>query len=339
MGKIIYITGITGHVGNNILLKLLEDKEVLIVATIRTIDPFIEEFQKYKDRVTIVNSDITSFDECDKFLSVYEDSLNDRYLIHCAGKISIFKKPDPNVMDVNVNGTKNIVDAAIKRHIKRLVYVSSVDAIKKPAKPALIIEPSIYSEDKSLGGYGYSKAIASNYVINAQKSGLEVIIVNPSGIVGPNDYFGGPINSVIKRCLNEKLPGVVNGGYDIVDVRDVAQGIINALTMGKSGESYFLTGHYIAVPELMRKVSQIANKKRFKFIAPHWLIIIFSPIIECYVKLHHKKAMFTAFSMKTLYANCNFNKEKAIRDLGYSSRSIDETLNDTIKWMAENKWF
>ena len=201
-----------------------------------------------------------------------------------------------------------------------------------------LYEPEEYDINKVDGVYSKSKVQANNIVLDAVKnSGLDACIVLPSAIMGPNDPFNAPINSAIRRFLNNKLPAITKGGYNIVDVRDVAKGILSVLENGKPGESYFLTGRYVSVKELIEIAGKEANKKPIKNKVPHFVIKAASPFIEAHAKSHHKAPLFTGFSMDCLMQNSNYSCNKARKELGYEPRPLEETMKDTIDWMQSSK--
>ena len=187
------------------------------------------------------------------------------------------------------------------------------------------------------GVYSKSKAAANNIVL-AAKDKMRCIIVMPSAIMGPNDPFSAPINNAIRKFINGKLPAIVKGGYDIVDVRDVAQGIISCIDKGDSGSSYFLSGTAISVKDLIAMAASIENKRPVKLQIPHALIKIISPFIEAKARIRHKTPLFTGFSMDCLKQNPTYSKNKAKNELGYEARPLEKTMEDTIAWMHESSY-
>ena len=136
--------------------------------------------------------------------------------------------------------------------------------------------------------------------------------------------------------MNDTLPAITKGGYDIVDVGDVAKGILQVIDKGRSGESYLLTGHYVTVKGLIEEAAKVANKKPVKNKVPHFAIKAVSPFIERHAKRHNKAPLFTGFSMDCLVQNSNYSYKKANEELGYSPRPLEETMKDTIEWMVNN---
>lgn len=154
-------------------------------------------------------------------------------MIHCAAVVYIKSKYNSRVYDVNVNGTKNIVDKVLEYNAK-LIYVSSVHAIPEKSDGDLISEVSIFNPDDVVGLYAKTKAEAARYVMDSVKDkGLNACIVHPSGILGPYDFSNSHLTALVREIVRGKLPMCVKGGYDFVDVRDVAKGIIMACDKGK----------------------------------------------------------------------------------------------------------
>lgn len=329
--KTFFIIGVSGFLGKNLTIELLKQQDIQIIGFALPNEKNLELYEQH-DNITLVRGNILNKDEVLRFLSTPADG--DKYLIHAAGKISVYKKNDPLTTEINVVGTRNVIDACINKGFKKVVYVSSVDSVPKRKGNDVIYEPEEYDINKVDGVYSKSKVQANNIVLDAVKcSSLPACIVLPSAIMGPNDPFNAPINSAIKKFLNNKLPAITKGGYNIVDVRDVAKGILSALESGKPGESYFLTGRYVTVKELIEIAGKEANKKPIKNKVPHFIIKAASPFIEAHAKAHHKAPLFTGFSMDCLMQNSNYSCDKARKELGYEPRPLEETMKDTIEWM------
>ena len=143
-------------------------------------------------------------------------------VIHCAGIVSVASRPGEQLYKVNVGGTKNIVNACISHSVGKLVYVSSVHALPEKPKGETITEDCRLSPELVEGGYAKTKAEAANLVFEAARQGLDASVVFPSGIIGPGDLQSGSFTTMAKDYLRGRLPLAVRGGYDFVDVRDMA---------------------------------------------------------------------------------------------------------------------
>ena len=164
-------------------------------------------------------------------------------MLHCAGLVSIASKPDEAIYRVNVQGTRNIVDLSREFGAGRLIYVSSVHAIPEKPAPETITEPDRFAPDEILGDYGKSKAMATALVLEAAQNGLNASVVLPSGIIGPGDLARGNMTRMLLAFCRGRLPLGVKGGYDFVDVRDVAAGVLACAERGKAGECYIISGN------------------------------------------------------------------------------------------------
>ncbi len=221
------ITGATGFLGSTLAkaalahgkqvvgLKLPQDRSALI------------------PRVEYQEGDITDPDS----LTGFFEKARGRHavLVHCAGIVSIGSDREEQVRQVNVEGTKNIVAMALRHKIGKLIYVSSVHAIRERPDGEAITEPADFSSDGVVGIYGKSKADATAHVLGAVAHGLNACTVHPSGMIGPEDRSGGYMTETIRAFWQGAFPVAITGGYDFVDVRDVAEGILSCAERGQRG--------------------------------------------------------------------------------------------------------
>ena len=330
MKKIYIITGANGFLGNNIIRKLEQDKENEIRALLLPNDS-IKSLEDLNCK--IYYGDVTKKDS----LSAIFENVDDKevYIIHCAAVVYIKSKYNPLVYNVNVNGTKNIVDKALEIKAK-LIYISSVHAIPEKQNNELITEISNFDSEKVLGLYAKTKSEAANYVMEAIKNKkLNACIIHPSGIIGPNDYGNSHLTQLIKEVSAGKLFACVKGGYDFVDVRDVAEGIISACGKDNKGECYILSNKYITIKELTDLICDLQGRKRIKIVLPIGIAKLVAPFCELYYNLRKQTPLFTRYSLYTLSSNANFSNEKAKKELGFSNRDISHTIEDTIKWIKK----
>ena len=331
--KAYYITGISGFLGRNIVIELLKQTDISIIGFILPNEKNLEFYKQYEN-ITLIEGNILNKEDVNRFLSAVSNG--EKYLIHAAGKISTYKRNDKLTMDINVEGTRNVIDSVIDKGFKKVIFVSSVDSIPRRKGNEEVCEPDIYDINKVVGVYSKSKVLANNIVLEAYNNhNIDISIVLPSAMMGPNDPFNNPINLAIKKFLNNKLPAITKGGYNIADVRDVSKGILLALEKGKAGESYLLSGNNVSVKELIELAGKEVNKKPVKNTVPHFLIKLISPFIELHARIHHKTPLFTGFSMDCLMQNSNYSSKKAKDEFGYEITPIEKTMKETINWMKE----
>ena len=322
MKKTYIITGANGFLGNNII-RLLQNIDCEIRALVHSKEK-IKALENLNCK--IYYGDVTKKETLNNMFDV-----QNAIVIHCAGDVYIKSKYSENVYNVNVLGTKNIADLCLKKNFK-LIYVSSVHAIPIN-KNETLSEIKEFFPNKVVGWYAKTKAEASNYILDLVKEkGLDACIVQPSAIIGPNDYSNSNSNELIKNVMLEKYPVAIKGGYDFVDVRDVASGIINACYKGIKGECYILSNEYYSVSKLCNLVSEECNVKKIKIALPIWLIKPFAPLCEFYYNINNKTPLFTKCSLYTIGNNIKFSNEKAKKDLNYKTRDIRKTIKDTVNF-------
>ncbi|MDD3411612.1 MAG: NAD-dependent epimerase/dehydratase family protein [Eubacteriales bacterium] len=254
-------------------------------------------------------------------------------VVHCAGLVSIASRYQQAVYDVNVTGTRNVIAQCEKHGAARLVYVSSVHALPALPKGEIIREIDSFDPAKVSGLYAQTKAEATASVLEAARRGLNASVVHPSGIFGPNDYGRGHLTQLVCDCFDGRLTAGIAGGYDMVDVRDVAAGILSCLDKGRAGECYLLSNRYVGVPEIFEEMAKITGHKRVTTFLPLWFIRWVAPLAELYYRLRRQTPLFTAYSIETLESNALFSHEKAARELGFAPRPFEETLRDTVAWL------
>lgn len=318
------ITGANGHLAQAIIRKLrCEDCKVrgLILPS---------ESNNDEGNVTYYKGDITNPESMQEIFA--DIDAKNTVVIHAAGLISIGNEITPALYNVNVNGTKNVIAECRRYGIGRLVYVSSVHALDEGDGLHVITERDSFSADKVVGAYAKTKAEASQAVMDAVGEGIDAVIVHPSGIVGPGDNGRNLTTQLIQSYIDGKLPGAVTGGYDFVDVRDVADGIIAAAERGQKGRSYILSNRYIPIPDLM-KYMQAATGGRRKPCFPLGLAKRMAPLFEWIAKVTGTRPLFTRYSLHTMDSNGRFSHDRATMELGYSPRDMMDTVSDTIVYL------
>jgi dihydroflavonol-4-reductase len=259
-----------------------------------------------------------------------------KIVYHLAGIISILPGSDSSVYRVNVEGTRNIIQAAKEAGVTRLVYTSSIHAIARVPHGITIDETIPFNPDQALSDYDRSKAAASLAVLNAVQEGLNAVIVCPTGVIGPFDYRRSEVGQLILDCMNGPIQFCVSGAYDFVDVRDVARGLRLAGEKGCCGETYILSGEQITIARMMDLVTEKVGKRQIRIDIPMRLARTISLITPHFYRLTHTKPRFTTYALETVSSNSVISHSKAHRDLGYTARSIRESIFDTVQWFKEN---
>ena len=253
------------------------------------------------------------------------------YVIHCAGIVD--RKPgyDPKVCAVNVQGTEIVARKTLEAG-GRLIYISSVHAMppgkgRQPMPPATVFDP-----DTVIGLYSKAEVEASRRVQALMKQGLNAVIVQPSGLIGPNDYDHTNMSEFFCEAAFGKLPACVKAGYSFVDVRDAAQMIVAACTRGVSGQSYLAAGPTVSMMKLAVMAARISHTRPVALELPLDVVLAVTPVTALCYRLSGKKPLFTAFAVQTLESDSNFDVSKSVEDLGFSCRPLKETVTDIIRF-------
>ena len=319
----IAITGSTGHIAAS-LIPLLVQKGHSVRALVYEQNPAFD-----LSAIEIVKGNITKPSSLDAFVAGCE------VVIHCAAKISINSNNDPSVYETNVAGTKNIFNASKEAGIRRFIYISSIHAYEQRPSGELLNEESNYCAD-SAAGYDRSKRDAEKFVLQQASAKMEVVVLNPTGVVGPPDYRVSLMGQAIMDIYNKKVPSLIKGGFNFCDVRDVANGIMQAITKGKSGQSYFLSGKWISLADLHKMIMHIKADQKWLPVLPGWAAYAGLPFIRLIAGIKKQQPLYTRESLDALiHGNKNVSNLKASQELCYTCRPISETITDAINWYKQ----
>ena len=324
------VTGATGFLGRVVAEELVRRK-AQVHALVLHDDPYTDLLPK---EVRTVIGDV-----CDKssLSDFFADADSRTCVIHCAGIVSVASRPGPRLYQVNVGGTWKVLRQCMEHDVGKMVYVSSVHAIPEKPKGCIISEDCEFSPGLVDGDYAKSKAAATELVFDAAERGLNASIVFPSGIIGPGDLQGGSFTSMAKSFLSGKLPFAVRGGYDFVDVRDVANGILACSESGEPGKGYILSGCYVTIRRMLQLVGKAAKLKYRSICLPLGLARLAAPYYERRSLRERKPLFFTPYSVSVLASNGQFSHAAASERFAYQPRPIEETLGDMTAWLLNQK--
>ena len=324
------VTGATGFLGRVVAEELVRRK-AQVHALVLHDDPYTDLLPK---EVRTVIGDV-----CDKssLSDFFADADSRTCVIHCAGIASVASRPGPRLYQVNVGGTWKVLRQCMEHDVGKMVYVSSVHAIPEKPKGCIISEDCEFSPGLVDGDYAKSKAAATELVFDAAERGLNASIVFPSGIIGPGDLQGGSFTSMAKSFLSGKLPFAVRGGYDFVDVRDVANGILACSESGEPGKGYILSGCYVTIRRMLQLVGKAAKLKYRSICLPLGLARLAAPYYERRSLRERKPLFFTPYSVSVLASNGQFSHAAASERFAYQPRPIEETLGDMTAWLLNQK--
>lgn len=321
MGQTIAITGGTGHLGVNLIDELLE-QGFKVKALLRSPQPPFE-----REHLSWVKGDLN------KPLSLQKLVEDCHALIHCASKISVGEFDRDMVYEVNVQGTQNLVQSCMDKDI-RFIYVSSSTAVTEPSKNEIFDENRPLRTDKTFY-YAWTKAEAEKYVFKVVESnGLDAFIIRPTAIVGPKDFIPSRFGETILDLSKGKLPFITEGGYNMVDVRDLSQTIVKSISKGKKGNAYLTGGEYMSLKDLAKIVNPSKTPKLLSIDLLLWLM----PLIKVYDRIFKLKWPINKESLITLKnAPKHMDCSKALEELGHQNRSVEESVQDLLHFFNKNQ--
>jgi dihydroflavonol-4-reductase len=258
-------------------------------------------------------------------------------LYHLAGVISIQPGLNLRVRKVNVEGTCNVLEAARAEGVRRMVYTSSIHALQRIPHGQVIDESTPYDPEHAISAYDCSKAEASLAVKARADAGFNAVIVCPTGVIGPYDYRRSEMGQLICDMMKHRIVPMVAGAYDFVDVRDVADGLIQAARHGRSGETYILSGTQVGMIALLEMVRMVAGTRTYGLRVPGRLAQIAAPLFVWAARIARRRPLITPYSLATVFSNSVVSFRKAAQELGYQPRALQETIEDTVRWWRERQ--
>lgn len=326
--KINVITGGKGHVGFA-LVKELADRREKIRLLLRSDSPVFDDIECEK-----IMGDVTDMQSLEKAFEGADT------VYHVAGVVDISGTKDKQVWDVNVEGTKKVVEACKKQGVKTLVYVSSIDAIPMGEGNQELTEISHFDPDLLEGTYAKSKAVATQYVLDNADDSLKVCVVHPSTCIGPYDNNGtSSMASVIKLFSKGLFPMSFGfGSCNFIDVRDCAKVMVAAAEKeGNNKECYLACGSVISLDDFIGVLADACGRKHPKLVLKKSFIDKAIPLYEKLSNLAKLPPMINEYSIRKISENFNFVNTKARNELGFEPRSLKQSLIDTIEWEKNHK--
>jgi dihydroflavonol-4-reductase len=319
----IAVTGATGHIGANLVRSLLAAGHAVRV--------LIHESTGALDGLEVerVVGDVRNLESLRRLFAGMEVAY------HLAGRISIDGDQGGLVQEINVEGTRNVVTAAIECKIRRLLHTSSIHAYDMtPGKP--VTEASRKASSAKHSAYDRSKAVGEEQVRQGIEQGLDAVIVNPSAVIGPLDFRPSRMGAFFLMFHQRRLPAGIEGGFDWVDVRDVCSSMMSAIEVGTTGENYILSGHYATVRELTDLCSQVTGIRAPRFSTPQWLARIGAPVAALGARVLHKEPLYTPESLAALRSEPSAPHDKARRELGHDPRPLRQSIEDIYLWFRDS---
>ena len=257
-------------------------------------------------------------------------------LYHVAASYRLWSPNPKELYEANVEGTRNILEAAGEEGVERIVYTSTVGALGIPKQGGPGTEETPVSLEDMVGHYKRSKFLAEEVAREMARKGLPVVIVNPSTPVGPRDVKPTPTGQIIVDFLNGRMFGYIDTGLNLIDVDDVAKGHILAAEHGKVGERYILGHRNLTLKEIFEILGRITGLKSPRLRLPYWSVLPLAYLSQWTSNFTKRPPLIPLEGIKMAKRFMFFDASKAVRELGLPQSPIEMALERAVRWFIEN---
>jgi dihydroflavonol-4-reductase len=259
-----------------------------------------------------------------------------RYLFHVAADYRLWARDPNEIANNNLQGARAVMGAAKATGVERVVYTSSVAALK-PVNGQAVDETSRHTPQSVIGAYKLSKLLAEREVERriAEES-LPAVIVSPSTPIGPRDIKPTPTGRIIVEMANGKMPAFLDTGLNLVHVEDVAEGHFLALERGRIGENYILGGEDVPLEVMLGDIGRMVGRKAPRLKLPRAPLFPLAYAAEAVARFTGKEPFLTADALRMSRYRMYFSSAKAKRELGYQARPYAKGLEDALAWFGGN---
>lgn len=254
-----------------------------------------------------------------------------RFLVHAAADYRLWSRDPDELIRTNLDGTRTLMQEALRSGVERIVYTSSVATITPGGD-----ETQPLDEGSAIGIYKRSKVLAERMVETmVERDRLPAVIVNPSTPIGPRDVKPTPTGRVIVEAASGRMPGFVDTGLNLAHVDDVAAGHLAALRLGRTGERYILGGENVPLSRMLADIAAIVGRRAPRLRFPRQAIWPLAVGAEAVARLTGREPFVTRDALRMARYRMFFDDAKARRELGYRSRPYREGLTDAIAWFRQ----
>ena len=324
----VLVTGANGLLGVNLVRNLVRSN-VAVKALVR----HAANLKGLHDvPCEICRGDITSYEDVQKFLTDCDA------VVHSASTTSILPHDFEFFERINVDATKNIVQAALSQGNKRLVYISTAAVFGAGSKENPGTERSRFALGEYHSGYVDSKVMAQEHVLRSVRTQqLNAVIINPTFMIGPYDVKPSS-GKIILHGLRRGIQWCPAGGKNFVHVKDVCQGISRALASETKGECFLIAGENLSYKEFFSKLNRIANHSPIQIVLPKIMFHTAGALVDTWNKITGQKQPLTKTNASVLTLDNYYSGDKAIRDLGISTSPVDEAITEAIEWFKKENY-
>jgi dihydroflavonol-4-reductase len=258
-----------------------------------------------------------------------------QYVFHVAADYRLWARDPEEIVRNNLEGARAVMEAARMTGVERIVYTSSVAALK-PVAGVAVDETSRHSEETVIGAYKKSKLVAERLVERMAEEGLPVVIVSPSTPIGPRDVKPTPTGRIIVQAASGGMPAFVDTGLNLVHVDDVAQGHLRALEKGRIGENYILGGEDVRLKDMLGVIAPLVGRKPPRVQLPRGPLYPLAYGAEAVARVTGKEPFLTADALKMSKYHMFFSSAKAKAELGFAARPYVKGIEDAVTWFRAN---
>lgn len=322
----ILVTGATGFIGGH-LTRLLTERGDHVRALVR---PAADREMLSSLEAEIIFGDVRDCESVERAVKGCDT------VFHVAADYRLWVPNPSDMYETNVQGTVNVLEAALSENVHRVVYTSTVGALGIPKNGSPGDETTPVKERDLCGPYKRSKYLAEQKALTYNAKGLPVVIVNPSTPVGPGDKKPTPTGKMIVNFLNGKIPAFLDTGLNLVHVEDVAEGHILAHQRGRAGEKYILGCRNLTLAEIFRLLGKISGLPAPKIRLPYAPVLAVAYATEAVSRsITHREPLICLNAVRMAGKKMFFDSTKAIRELGISQTPVERALEEAVTWFRK----
>ncbi len=257
-------------------------------------------------------------------------------VVHLAGNPNLYD-PDPTSFEVvNHQGTRHVLHAAAQAGVRRIIHCSTESILASPDADAIVTEQTRWPLEAMFGAYLRSKWRAEQAALDAAAEGLPVVIVNPSVPIGPGDRGEGPLSRLIVQLVNGRIRGLLPGTINVIDVRDLAIAMARALTHGRIGERYLLSGHNLTYRQLFDAVAAVSGRPAPTWEVPYAMALAFACVEEWWCRsVTGRTPLATVTGVRLTRRSFRFDAAQSRAALAWPLRPLRESVRDALAWLVD----
>lgn len=326
MDGLVIVTGGAGFIGSHLVNQLVESGQ-----KVRVVEKPGAEVGHLPSSVEVVFADIR------ERRTIRAAMEHGRWVYHLAANPNLWARDPQEFESVNHHGAVNVLESALEAGADRILHTSTESILTLPTPQGIIDENVVISEPDTVGAYCLSKLRAENAAMKMAHAGRPVLVANPTMPVGPGDRGLSPPTRLIRDFCCGKLPALMDCTLNLIDVRDVADGLIRVLERGSPGQRYILSGENLTLAGFLTSLSELCGVP-----VPRWRVPYLAGLAVAYISEMWSDHMSgccpraTVTGVRLARRIMHFDSSRSRTELGYSSRPIRESLADAVDWLRRS---